>query len=226
MAASMLVHEMAMVPLNAGKDVEVFSLSCSAECDAECVDIQLEKLVGSHPVTKEPVHSVSFHPPQLHDCGVQAEMEGLDFSMEAAEDAAMGTFTFQGEVFDLTKASHPLPNRNEYTPRACCAERCRGRRGPIAGRHDRSGEDVLNLSQVAVAVFGPLQPCCFFRFLGLQRAERAVAVEIACLLHQLSTIASPSPLKLDGGKCSLFTGLLTSPQVGSGWCGGDGRCRS
>ena len=46
MAASMLLHEMAMVPLNAGEDVEVFSLSCSAECDAECVDIELEKLVG------------------------------------------------------------------------------------------------------------------------------------------------------------------------------------
>ena len=45
MAASMLLHEMAMVPLNAGKAVEVFSVSCSAECDAECVDIELEKLV-------------------------------------------------------------------------------------------------------------------------------------------------------------------------------------
>ena len=32
-------------------------------------------------------------------------MEGLGFSMEAGEDAAMGSFTFRGEVFDLTQAS-------------------------------------------------------------------------------------------------------------------------
>ena len=40
---------------------------------------------------------------------VQAEIEGLGFSMEAAEDAAMGSFTFQGETFDLTQASIPVP---------------------------------------------------------------------------------------------------------------------
>ena len=43
----MLVHEMAMVPLNAGKEVHLFSLTCNADCDAQCVDIQLEKLVSA-----------------------------------------------------------------------------------------------------------------------------------------------------------------------------------
>ena len=59
--------------------------------------------------------------------------------------------------------------------------------------------------------------CSFFSIFCcvLQRADRALALEMACLLHHLSAITHPSDVKVDGEKRSLFTGLLTSSQVRS-----------
>ena len=113
--------------------------------------------------------------------------------MEAAEEAAMGSFTFRGEVFDLTKASW-------------------GRRGGMIGMQWRGCFEHFPSCYCCCCFWS----CCLSNlgcFLLPQRAERAVALEVACLLHQLSAIVNPSPLKGDGEKLSLFSGLLTSPQV-------------